>query len=56
MKKNELNIIYDVFISYSRSDYKNHDGDIIPNNVISKIKKILDENDITYWIDENGIS
>jgi len=56
MKKEDNSILYDVFVSYSRSDYKNEDGEIIPGNIISQIKKVLEENNISYWIDENGIS
>ena len=56
MNKENNSILYDVFVSYSRSDYKNEDGDIIPGNIISQIKKVLEENNISYWIDENGIS
>lgn len=44
-----------VFISYSRSDYKNEDKTIKPGNVISEIKKVFDAAHITYWIDEEGI-
>ena len=47
--------MYDVFASYSRSDYKNEDGETIPGNIISQIKNVLDENNIPYWIDENGV-
>lgn len=56
MKEDKINVLYDVFVSYSRSDYINEDGEIIPGNIISQIKQVLDENNITYWIDENGIS
>lgn len=46
-----------VFISYSRSDYKQGQSNtIIPNNIVSTIKAILDEHQISYWIDEEGIS
>ena len=46
---------YDVFISYSRIDYKDSNNEPIPNNVISKIISAFKKNHITYWIDENGI-
>ena len=46
---------YDVFISYSRKDYKTEDKQIIPDNIISKIKELFSTNSITYWIDEEGI-
>ena len=47
---------YDVFISYSRRDYLDENGDVIPGNIISKIKDVLKKNGITYWIDEDGIN
>lgn len=43
---------FDVFISYSSKDYKDRKGNIIPNNVISKIRKLFEDNGISYWIDE----
>lgn len=46
---------YDVFISYSRKDYVDDNGNIIPNNIISKIKDTLTQNNISYWFDEDGI-
>ena len=46
---------YDVFISYSSKDYKDEKGCIIPNNVISMIRKTFDDNGISYWIDEREI-
>ena len=47
---------YDVFISYARKDYiDEHTKDIIPGNIVSRIKQLLDENDISYWFDETGI-
>ena len=30
---------YDVFISYSRKDYKDKNDNIIPDNIVSKIKE-----------------
>lgn len=44
----------DVFISYSRKDYVVN-GKPITNSVISKIKKALEDNHISYWFDEDGI-
>lgn len=49
-------IKFDVFISYSRRDYITDNGEIIPNNIISQIRTVLDENNISYWMDEKGIS
>lgn len=46
---------YDVFISYSRIDYKDANNEPIPNNVISKVTSAFKKNHITYWIDEDGI-
>lgn len=46
---------YDVFISYSRKDYKDEKGNVIPDNVVSKIKDALSSAEITYWFDEDGI-
>lgn len=46
---------YDVFISYSRKDYVDESNEKIPDNAISKIKEILNKNQITYWFDEDGI-
>ena len=47
--------MYDVFISYSRRDYLDEKRNVIPGNVVSKIKAVLDENNISYWFDEDGI-
>lgn len=46
---------YDVFISYSRKDYLDENGDVRPNNIVSKTKSLLEKNAITYWFDEDGI-
>lgn len=43
---------YDVFISYSNKDYRDKDGKEIPGNVISIIKRLFKENDISFWIDQ----
>lgn len=48
-------IEYDVFISYARKDYIDKNENIIPENPISKLTDSFDKNNITYWIDENGI-
>lgn len=45
---------YDVFISYSRKDYVDENKNVLPHNVISQIKEAFDENNISYWIDEEG--
>lgn len=44
-----------VFISYSRHDYIDKQGIIIPGNSVSMILDALDKNKITYWIDKEGI-
>lgn len=54
MGKQVSKIEYDVFISYSRSDYENADKTIISNNPILKIKEAFTRNNITYWFDEEG--
>lgn len=48
-------IKYDVFISYSRKDYVDGAGNILENNVISRIKDTFRANGISYWFDEEGI-
>lgn len=45
---------YDVFISYSRKDYLDSKGDVIPGNVITIIVNTLQQNGVSYWIDEKG--
>ena len=48
--------MYDVFISYSRKDYYDEKKKcVIEGNVVSKIRKLLDDNGITYWFDKDGI-
>ena len=44
-----------VFISYSKRDYIDEDGQVIQNNVIDKILNVLKDNDISYWIDQKGL-
>lgn len=48
-------LTYDVFISYSRKDYVDEQGNVLPDNILSKIKKAFKENGISYWFDEEGI-
>lgn len=43
---------YDVFISYSSKDYMDNNGKEIPGNVISIIKSLFKQNDISFWIDQ----
>ena len=45
---------YNVFISYSRSDYADENKQVIPHNIVSKIKDLFDANNISYWFDEDG--
>lgn len=47
-------LILDVFISYSRKDYVD-DGNVIPGNILLKIKDTFKTNGISYWFDEEGI-
>ena len=46
---------FDVFISYSRKDYVDDAGNVLDNNILSKIKDTLKANGISYWFDEEGI-
>ena len=47
---------YDVFISYSRKDYKDEATKAeIPGNPITAITEAFDKNNISYWIDREGI-
>ena len=47
---------YDVFISYSRKDYKDEATKAeIPGNPITAITEAFDKNNISYWIDRDGI-
>ena len=46
---------YDVFISYSRKDYMDDRMNVIPGNVVSKVKEALTNEGITYWFDEEGL-
>ena len=46
---------YDVFVSYSRKDYVDEQKQVIPGNVVSKVKDALTNAGITYWFDEEGI-
>lgn len=47
--------MFDVFISYSRKDYVDDNNQVIPGNVISKIKDVLTSAGISFWFDEEGI-
>ncbi len=46
---------YDIFISYSRKDYVDNDGNVIPGNEVSKIMDALSEAGITFWFDKEGV-
>lgn len=47
---------FDVFISYSRRDYVDEKtGEVIPGNIVSKVRECLTEAGISYWFDEDGI-
>ena len=48
-------LTHDVFISYSRKDYVDERGTVIPGNMLSKIKDTLKAHGISYWFDEEGI-
>ena len=53
MKQENLN--HSVFISYSRHDYVDNHGELIPDNCVSEIMNALEKNGISYWIDKEGI-
>lgn len=46
---------YDVFISYSRKDYVDEHGNVIPGNEVSRIMEALTNAGISYWFDQEGI-
>lgn len=46
---------FDVFISYSRKDYVDDHGNVIPGNEVSKIMSALSEAGISYWFDKEGV-
>ena len=46
---------YDVFISYSRKDYVDENANVIPGNIVSKVKNSFKAAGISYWFDEEGI-
>lgn len=48
-------LMFDVFISYSRKDYVDDAGNVLPNNMLSKIRDSFKANGISYWFDEEGI-
>lgn len=54
-EKCNASLSYDVFISYSRKDYVDDAGNVIPNNMLLKIIDNLKANGISYWFDEEGI-
>lgn len=46
---------YDVFISYARRDYVDEKDNVIPGNVVSKVKDALTRENVDFWFDEEGI-
>lgn len=46
---------YDVFISYSRKDYVDDRGNVIPENEVSKIMEALSKASISFWFDKEGV-
>lgn len=46
---------YDVFISYSRSDYVDDNDNVIPDSPVSILKEYLKEEGVSYWFDKEGI-
>lgn len=45
----------DVFVSYAREDCYDSKGREKPGNYVSKLRKLLSDNGISYWMDVNGI-
>jgi hypothetical protein len=45
-----------VFISYSKRDYIGPDGKVIPGNAVDLLRKALEADGISYWIDQEGLS
>ncbi len=54
-KAMNLNVKYDVFVSYSRKDYVDESGHPIEGSPIAELLRFLDDNRITYWIDKDGV-
>ena len=50
----EENFEYDLFISYSRSDYFDKNENKRQDSPVARILEILDANSISYWIDVEG--
>lgn len=46
---------YDIYICYSRKDYMDEHGNVIPSNPVSTITRILDAGGFSYFIDMEGI-
>lgn len=46
---------YDVFISYSRKDYVDENENVLPDSPVKAIMEFLDKNNISYWIDKEGV-
>lgn len=46
---------YDVFVSYSRKDYVDSHGNVIDGSPIKSIIDFLDQNQISYWFDKEGV-
>lgn len=46
---------YDVFISYSRKDYVDNQGNVMEDSPVNRIIQFLDKKNISYWVDKEGI-
>lgn len=46
---------YDVFISYSRRDYVDEQENVLQDSPVKAILDCLDENNISYWFDKEGL-
>ena len=46
---------YDVFVSYSRKDYVDDNGIVIEDSPVKAIIDFLNQNQISYWFDKDGV-
>ena len=46
---------YDVFVSYSRKDYVDDNGIVIEDSPVKAIIDFLNQNQISYWFDNDGV-
>lgn len=53
--KSERSMKYDVFVSYSRKDYVDDNGNVIEDSPVKAIIDFLNQNQISYWFDKDGV-